>query len=74
MVTMIVYVDVKVYCLIKNCLNDIEVFEGAGIQEVSLKKTKVHFIEIQVPLQVTGQFVKKNKTTINLVELEKLIS
>jgi hypothetical protein len=46
--------------------------EWGDVKEVSLKKTKEHPYEVQVPVEIIGQFVKKNKTTINLYQLQQL--
>ena len=71
MVNMTVYADGEVFCFIVNALNH-GPFEGAEIQEVSLKKTKRFKYEIQVPIVIIGQFSRKNKTTIDLEMLVQL--
>jgi hypothetical protein len=72
MVTMTVYVNVEVFCFIVNGLNNSMVYENHEIKEVSLKKARKFPYEVQVPIQIIGQFVKKNKTTINLFKLQQL--
>lgn len=74
MVTMTVYVDVNIYCFIVNCINNKIVYEGNEIKEVSLKKTRKYYLEIQVPIQTIGMFIKKDKTNIDLTMLNRLLS
>ncbi len=72
MVTMTVYVDTDVFCWIVNILNKSITCKCGDDKEVSLKKTRKYPHEIQVPIQTIGQFVKKNKTTIDLYKLQQL--
>jgi hypothetical protein len=74
MVTMTVFVNTRVFCLIVNGLNKSLTFKWEDVEEVSLKKTKKFPYEVQVPIQIIGQFVKRNKTTVNLYKLQKLNS
>jgi hypothetical protein len=72
MVTMTVYVNTDVFCWIVNCLNGSIKCKWGDTKEVSLKKTRKLPLEVQVPIQTIGQFVKKNKTTINLFTLQEM--
>lgn len=73
MVTMTVYVNGETFCWIVNTLNKAAMIEGDDpLQEVSLKQTSKYPYEVQVPIQIIGQFVKKNKTTIDLYHLQEL--
>jgi predicted DNA-binding protein (UPF0278 family) len=72
MVTMTVYVNTDVFCWIVNILNQSITSEWSDIKEVSLKKSRKFPHEVQVPIVIIGQFVKKNRTTINLYRLQEL--
>ncbi|WP_425203660.1 hypothetical protein [Priestia megaterium] len=72
MVTMKVYIDTEGFCWIVNGLNKALEYEWGKIHKVSLKKTKKFPYEVYVPIQIIGQFVKKNETTINLYKLQQL--
>jgi hypothetical protein len=72
MVTMTVYVNTDVFCWIVNTLRGSIKCKWGDVKEVSLKKMKDYPFEIQVPIEIIGQFVKKNMTTINLYELQQL--
>jgi hypothetical protein len=71
---MTVYVDVNIYCFIVNCINNKTVYKDNEIKEVSLKKTRKYYLEIQVPIQTIGTFIKKDKTNIDLAMLNRLLS
>jgi hypothetical protein len=68
---MTVYVDTGVFCWIVNSLNGSITCKYGDIKEVSLKKTRKFPLEVQVPIQTIGQFIKVNKTTIDLFTLQK---
>lgn len=72
MVTMTVYINTDVFCWIVNTLNGSITSRWGDIKEVSLKKSRKFPHEIQVPIQIIGQFVKKNKTTIDLYKLHQI--
>jgi hypothetical protein len=72
MVTMTVYVDIEVFCWIVNSLRGSIKCKWNDVKEVSLKKTKRYPYEVQVPIEIIGQFVKKNKTTISLYTLQQI--
>jgi hypothetical protein len=72
MVTMTVFINAEGFCWIVNSLNGNITCKWGDSKEVSLKKTRKFPYEVQVPIQTIGQFVKKNKTTINLYTLQKL--
>jgi hypothetical protein len=69
---MTVYVDVGAFCWIVNSLNGSITCKWGDIKEASLKKTRKFPYEVQVPIQTIGQFVKKNKTTIDLYKLQQI--
>lgn len=70
---MTTYVNADVFCWIVNTLNKSITHDwDRPLKEVSLKQTNRHPYEVQVPIQIIGQFIKKNKTTINLYELQQL--
>jgi hypothetical protein len=69
---MTVYVNTDVFCWIVNSLNRSIKCKWDDVKEVSLKKSRKFPHEVQVPIQIIGQFVKKNKTTINLYTLQKM--
>ena len=75
MVTMTVYVNTEVFCWILNTVNKSlihELGDNYYLKEVSLKKNNSYPYEIQVPIQIVGQFIKKDLTTINLFTLQNL--
>ena len=72
MVTMKVYIDTEGFCWIVNGLNKVMEYKWGNTYKVSLKKTKKYPYEVNVPIQIIGQFVKKNETTINLYKLQQL--
>jgi hypothetical protein len=72
MVTMTVYANSDVFCWIVNSLRGSIKCEWDDVKEVSLKKTRKYPYEVQIPIEAIGQFVKKNKTTINLYQLQQI--
>jgi hypothetical protein len=66
MVTMTIYANTDVFCWIVNSLRGSIKCEWDDVKEVSLKKTKDYPFEIQVPIEIIDQLIKKNRTTINL--------
>lgn len=72
MVTMTVYVNVEGFCWIVNSLKGSITCERGDIKGVSLKKTRKFPYEVQVPIEIIGQFVKKDKTTIDLFKLQQI--
>ncbi|UAT29429.1 hypothetical protein K7T73_12545 [Bacillus badius] len=74
MVTMTVYVNTDVFCWIVNTLNKSITHEWGtkSLKAVSLKKHKKYPHEIQVPIQIIGQFYKRDMTTIDLFKLQEL--
>jgi hypothetical protein len=69
---MTVFVNVDGFCWIVNSLNGSIDCKWGDVKEVSLKRTRKFPYEAQVPIQTIGQFVKKNRTTINLYTLQQL--
>jgi hypothetical protein len=72
LVTMTVWVDVKGYCSIVNALSGTITFGYDTQHPASLKRTRTQFCEVQVPIQIIGQFLVKNQTTISLRILQEL--
>ncbi|MES9681861.1 hypothetical protein ABWK22_02850 [Gottfriedia acidiceleris] len=71
MVTMTVYVDTNVFCWIVYSLNRGITCKREDIKEVSLKKTLKFPYEVQVPIQTIGQFIRRNRTTVDLFKLQQ---
>lgn len=72
MVTMTVYVNADAFVWIVSILNKSLDCEYGYSKEVSLNKSKKYLYEVQVPIQIIGQFIKKGKTTIDLFKLQEL--
>lgn len=72
MVTMTVYVNTEVFCWTVNAMKKSITCKWGDTKEVSLKKSNRFPYEIQVPITIIGQFIKKNRTTINLYTLQQL--
>lgn len=69
-VTMKVFVDTSGFCFIVNALNKSIIFDSGTHIDASLKKTRKYKYEVQVPIQVIGNFLKKNMTTVNINYLQ----
>jgi hypothetical protein len=69
---MTVYVNGEGFCWIWNSLRKSITCKYGDIKEVSLKKTRKFPYEVQVPIEIIGQFVKKNKTTVDLYKLQNV--
>lgn len=72
MVTMTVYANSDVFCWVVNILNKNMTCKWGDKKGVSLKQTEYYPYEIQVPIQIIGQFMEKDMTDISLYALQEL--
>lgn len=72
LVNMTVYVDTDTFCWIVNVLNGSFTVEWGDIKTVALKPTRKYKYEVQVPIVTIGQFIIKDRTTVNLYKLQEL--
>jgi hypothetical protein len=68
-----VFINAHSFCSIVGVLNKVVTYDKHEIQDVSLKQTGKFPYEVQVPIQIVGQFLVKNRTTINLNTLQRMV-
>lgn len=73
MVTVKVYVDDHGFVSLINASNFAIDFERTYRCEASFKKTRKFKYEVQVPIQIIGQFLAKNMTMINIYDLQQVL-
>lgn len=72
LVPMKVFIDDEGFCFIVNGLNKVLEYEWGFKISASFKETKKYKFEIQVPIQIVGQFLENNMTSLDLYTLQKM--